>query len=210
MPLSAFTRLKMVCYSQPIMANSTLSVQRVAKAGLLGIIFAVTATLLFFIVGGPTRRVPQVSVPALPQAADAGVKGFSFVQSKDGLVDWKIQAKQAQVFDTDAKAVLNDVQVTLMGPDGVAMTVNGDTGTINTLSKDFVISKKAGDLALVLNSGYTIYASRFTWDNQRHRLWTDEPVTIKGPSLEVTGQGLDAFLATQEMRVRRNVRVGIH
>ena len=125
-------------------------------------------------------------------------------------MDCKIQAKQAQVFDTDAKAVLSDVQITLMGPDGVAMTVDGDTGTINTVSKDFVISKKAGNLALVLNSGYTIYTSRFTWDNQRHRLWTDEPVTIKGPSLEVTGQGLDAFLATQEMRVRRNVRVGIH
>lgn len=193
-----------------MLANSTLSFQRVAKAGLLGIIFAVLATILIFIVGGPSRRVPQASIPTLPQSVDAGVKGFSFVQSKDGLVDWKIQARQAQVFDIDTKAVLNDVQVTLMGPDGVAMTVNGDTGTINTLSKDFVISKKSGDLALVLNSGYTIYAPRFMWDNQRHRLWTDEPVTIKGPSLEVTGQGLDAFLTTQEMRVRRNVRVGIH
>jgi lipopolysaccharide export system protein LptC len=193
-----------------MMAKSTLSFQHVAKAGLLGIIFAVIATLLIFILGGPSRRVAQVSVPALPQAADAGVKGFSFVQSKDGLVDWKIQAKQAQVFDTDAKAVLNDVQVTLMGPDGVTMTVTGDDGTINTLSKDFVISKKSGDLALVLNSGYTIYTSSFTWDNQKHRIWTDEPIIIKGPSLEVTGQGLDAFLTTQEMRVRRNVRVGIH
>ncbi|MGH9429145.1 MAG: LPS export ABC transporter periplasmic protein LptC, partial [Terriglobia bacterium] len=120
------------------MAKSTLSFQRVARAGLLGIIFAVMATLLIFIVGGPSHRVPQVSAPPIPQAADAGVTGFSFVQSKDGLVDWKIQAKQAQVFDTDAKAVLNDVQVTLMGPDGVAMTVTGDDGTINTLSKDFV------------------------------------------------------------------------
>lgn len=193
-----------------MMAKSTLSFQRVAKAGLLGIIFAVVATLFMFIWGGPSRRVSQVSVPALPQAADAGVKGFSFVQSKDGLVDWKIQATKAQVFDTDAKAVLNDVQVTLMGPDGVTMTVVGDEGTINTLSKDFVISKKNGNLALVLNSGYTIYTSRFTWDNQKHRIWTDEPIIIKGPRLEVTGQGLDAFLATQEMRVRRNVRVGIH
>lgn len=200
----------MVCYSLRMMAKSTLSFQRVAKAGLLGIIFAVVATLFMFIWGGPSRRVSQVSVPALPQVADAGVKGFSFVQSKDGLVDWKIQATKAQVFDTDAKAVLNDVQVTLMGPDGVTMTVVGDEGTINTSSKDFVISKKTGNLALVLNSGYTIYTSRFTWDNQKHRIWTDEPIIIKGPRLEVTGQGLDAFLATQEMRVRRNVRVGIH
>lgn len=194
-----------------MMAKSTLSFQRIAKVGLLGIIFAVLATLLIFIVGGPSHRIPQVAAPALPQTADAGVQGFSFVQSKDGLVDWKIQAKQAQVFDADAKAVLSDaVQVTLMGPDGVVMTVTGDDGTISTLSKDFVISKKTGDLALVLNSGYTIYTSRFTWDNQKHRIWTDAPITIKGPSLEVTGQGLDAFLTTQEMRVRRNVRVGIH
>ncbi len=193
-----------------MMANSTLSFQRVAKAWLLGIIFAVLVTLAVFIVSGPSRRVQQVAVPSLPQTADAGVKGFSFVQSKDGLVDWKIQAKQAQVFDADAKAVLSDVQVTLMGPDGVTMTVAGDDGTINTLSKDFVISKKTGDLALLLNSGYTIYTSRFTWDNQKHRIWTDESVTIKGPRLEITGQGMEAYLATQEMRVRRNVRVGIY
>jgi len=192
------------------MAKSTLSIQRVTKAGLLGIIFAVSATLVVFILSGPSRRVSQISVPTLPQAADAGVKGFSFVQSKDGRVDWKIQAKQAKIFDTDAQAVLDDVQVTLMGADGVTMTVAGDDGTINTTSKDFVISKKSGDLALILNSGYTIYTSRFNWDNQKHRIWTDEPIMIKGPRLEVTGHGLDAFLATQEMRVRRNVRVGIH
>lgn len=190
-------------------ANSTLSFQRVFKAGLLGIIFAVVFTVLIFIVSGPSRRVPQVAVPALPQVADAGVQGFSFIQSKGGLVDWKIQAKQAQVFDSDAKAVLKEVQVTLMGPDGVAMTVTGDDGTINTSSKDFILSKRTGDLALVLNSGYTIYTSRFTWDNQKHRIWTDEPVRIAGPSLDVTGQGMDASLITQEMRIRRNVHAEI-
>lgn len=192
------------------MIPSTLSWQRVAKAGLLGIMLVVLAALFLFVLNGPSRRVAPVSAPALPRAADAGVEGFSFVQSMDGRVDWKIQAMQAQVFDTEAKALLQDVQVTLMGPDGVTMTVAGDEGTINTLSKDFVLSKKSGNLALVLTSGYTIYTPRFTWDNQAHRIWTDEPVTIRGPRMEVTGRGLDAFLATQEMRVRRNVHVGLY
>jgi len=192
------------------MVQSLPSGQRIAKAGLLGAMLVVLATLVLFVLNGPSRRVTPVSAPAIPRAADAGVEGFSFVQSMDGRVDWKIQATQAQVFDTQAQAVLRNVQVTLMGPDGVAMTVVGDEGTINTLSKDFVLSKKNGDLALVLNSGYTIYTSRFTWDNQAHRIWTDEPVTIRGPRMEITGQGLDAFLATQEMRVRRNVRVGLY
>lgn len=193
-----------------MMAPSSLSFQRVAKIGLLGIMAAVLATLLVFILGGPSRRVAPVSLPALPHQADAGVKGFSFVQSKDGRVDWTIQATQATVFETEAKAVLSDVQVTLQGPDGVTMTVAGDEGTINTTSKDFVLSKKTGNLSLVLTSGYTIYTPRVTWDNQRHRMWTDDPIIITGPGLEVTGHGLDAFPATQEMRIRRNVHVGIH
>jgi lipopolysaccharide export system protein LptC len=178
---------------------------------LLGIIFALLATLLIFIMGGPSRRVAQVSVPALPQRADAGLQGFSYMQSKDGLVDWKIQAKQAQVFEADAKAVLNDeVQVTLMGTNGVTMTVTGDDGTINTASKDFVISKRSGELALVFDSGYTIYTPHVTWDNQTHRIWTNAPVRITGPMLEATGRGMDAFLITHEMRIHRNVRVEIH
>jgi len=106
--------------------------------------------------------------------------------------------------------VLSDVQVTLTGAEGVSMTVAGDEGTINTTTKDFVIGKRFGDLALILKNGYTIYTPRLAWVNQEHRLWTDEPVRITGPRLEIIGRGMDAFLETREMRIRRNVRVGIH
>jgi len=183
---------------------------RVARAALLGTMLALLATILVFVAAGPARRVPQSSAPTLPLQADAGLQEFSFAQSKGGLVDWKLHARQAQLFEADAKAVLNDVTVTLMGTDGVTMTVAGDDGAINTTSKDFVISKRSGNLALILNGGITIYASRIGWDNQALRVWTDEPVRITGPRLEVTGQGMDAFLASREMRVRHDVRVGIH
>ena len=183
---------------------------RVARAALVGTMLALLATILVFVAAGPARRVPQASAPSLPQQADAGLQEFSFAQSKGGLVDWKIHARQAQLFEADAKAVLNDVQVTLMGTDGVTMTVAGDEGTINITSKDFVISKRSGNLALILNGGFTIYTPRIRWDNQALRIWTDESVRITGPRLEVTGQGMDAFPASREMRVRHDVRVGIH
>ena len=188
----------------------TPSTVRAARAALLGMMVTLMATILVFVAAGPARRVPQASAPILPQRADADLQEFSFTQSKGGLVDWKIQARQAQLFEADAKAVLNDVHVTLMGTDGVTMTVAGDEGTINTTSKDFMISKRSGNLALILNGGFTIYTPRIRWDNQALRIWTDEPVRITGPRLEVTGQGMDAFPASREMRVRHNVRVGIH
>jgi len=194
-----------------MLEKMTASTLRVARAALLGTMLALLATIVVFVAAGPARRVPQASSPVLAQQADAGLQEFSFAQSKGGLVDWKIQARQAQLFEADATAMLhNDVQVTLMGVDGVTMTVTGDEGTINTTSKDFVISKRSGNLALILNGGFTIYTPRIRWDNQALRMWTDEPVRIIGPRLEVTGQGMDAFPASREMRVRRNVRVGIH
>ena len=194
-----------------MLVKMTPSTVRVARAALLGTMLALLAAILVFVAAGPARRVQQASAPILPQQADAGLQGFSFTQSKGGLVDWKIQARQAQLFEADSKAVLNDnVQVTLMGADGVTMTVTGDEGTINTASKDFVIRKRSGNLALILNNGFTIYTRRIRWDNQALRVWTDAPVRITGPQLEITGQGMDAFLASREMRVRRDVRVGIH
>src|SRR2546428_5128017 len=136
----------------------TASTVGVAKATLLGTMLALLATIVVFVAVGPARRVPQASSPVLPQEADAGLQGFSFAQSKAGLVAWKFQARLAQLFEADATAMLPDnVQVTLMGADGVTMTVTGDEGSINTASKDFVISKRSGNLALILNGGVTIY-----------------------------------------------------
>src|SRR5438445_12111294 len=106
------------------------STLHVARAALLGAMLAMLVTILIFVAAGPARRVPQASVPILPQQADAGMQGFSFTQSRGGLVDWQIQARQAQLVEADGKAVLKDnVQVTLMGADGVTMTVAGCGGT---------------------------------------------------------------------------------
>ena len=92
------------------------------------------------------------------------------------------------------------------------MAVEGDDGTINTASKDFVLSKRSGDLALVFEDGYTIYTPRLAWVNSERRFWTDEPVRITGPhnNMQVTGQGMDTLLTTREMRIRRNARVEVH
>lgn len=190
---------------------ATMNRERLVRAGLLGIMLVVVATLILYVLQGPSRRIPAVSVSVLPQNADAGLREFSFVESKEGQVDWKIHAKEAQVFDADSKAILKDVVVTLSDARGLQMTVEGDDGTINTVSKDFVLSKRSGDLALVFEDGYTIYTPRLAWVNIERRFWTDEPVRITGPNrLEVTGQGMDTLLTTREMRIRRDARVEVH
>src|SRR4029453_13478818 len=131
--------------------------------------------LVIFVLQGPARRIPSMSVAVIPQSPSSGLREFSFFERKAGDVEWKICAQQAQVFDEEAKAVLSGVRVTMADPKGVQMTVEGDDGTINTTSKDFVLSKRSGELALVFNDGYTIYTTRIEWVNAERRLWTDAP-----------------------------------
>ena len=190
---------------------ATMNRERLVRAGLLGIMLVVLTTLILYVLQGPSRRIPAVSVSVLPQNADAGLREFSFVESQEGQVDWKIHAKEAQMFDADSKAILKGVLVTLSDARGLQMTVEGDDGTINTVSKDFVLSKRSGDLALVFEDGYTIYTPRLAWVNNERRFWTDEAVRITGPNrIEVTGQGMDTLLTTREMRIRRDARVEVH
>src|SRR3989442_7371896 len=99
---------------------------------------ALLATILVFVAAGPARRVPQASAPSLPQQADAGLQEFSFAQSKGGLVDWKIHARQAQLFEADAKAVLNDGHVTPMGAARVTMTHARDPRALHLTAQAFV------------------------------------------------------------------------
>ena len=188
---------------------ATLPRERLARAGLLGIMLVVLVTLLLFILQGPTRRMPAASVSLLPQNADAGLREFSFVESREGHVDWTIHAKQAQVNDAESKAALTGVKVILSDAKGVQMTAEGDEGTINTATKDFTLRQRTGDLALVFQSGYTIYTPTVAWVNNERRFWTDAPVRITGPSLEVTGDGMDALMTTREMRIRQNARVEV-
>src|SRR2546428_9881748 len=110
----------------------TASTVGVAKATLLGTMLALLATIVVFVAVGPARRVPQASSPVLPQEADAGLQGFSFAQSKGGLVDWKIQARLAQLFEADATPMLHDHgQATLMGADPLTTTLAGQEGALN-------------------------------------------------------------------------------
>ena len=141
--------------------------------------------------------------------ADAGIDRFTFLQSKAGSVQWQVEADRARVLEAQHTAELEQVRVTLFGAKGWELKAEGDDGTINTATKDFVLTKREGQIVLEFQGGYRIYTNHLVWTDQRHEVTTNDPVRITGDGLEVTGRGLIAKLDNEEFEILDDVYVEI-
>ncbi|MBI4402146.1 MAG: LPS export ABC transporter periplasmic protein LptC [Nitrospirae bacterium] len=184
--------------------------QRWARGSLLAL-SVILASFLFYLLATRVESVPPPSSASSSplNRADAGVDQFTFTQTKSGAVQWEVQAQRARVFETEHRAALEKVRVTLYGANGWEMKLEGDEGTIDIHKKDFVLAKHVGPIAVQLESGYTIYTNHLAWADARREISTQDPVTLSGHGLEVTGRGLVGKLDVEEFKVLEDVRVEI-
>lgn len=179
-----------------------------------GALLVLSGILAIFLVYLLTSQVESEQAPAGPvpsgfEHADAGIDHFTFTQSRSGTVQWQVQAQRARLFDTENRAVLEGVQVTLYGPKGWELRLKSDEGTIDTAKKNFVLVMRDGDIAVQLENGYTIFTNHLAWTDARREVSTSDAVRIIGNGLEVKGRGLVGKLDVEEFQVLEDVHVEI-
>jgi len=180
-----------------------LSVNRWPLATAL-VCIGVGVAVLVGIGVGNQKRVAEI--PGVFEHADADIDRFSFVQTKDGAMQWKVEARRARIVEHESKAVLEDLQVTLFGENGTTMILEGDEGIVDTESHNLTLEKREGSIPIRLESGYTIYTNRLHWMNTIQEISTDAPVTIHGDGIEITGLGLRGTLGTETFTITKDVR----
>ncbi len=183
---------------------------RYIRGGLL-VLSGILAVFLVYLLTSQVESelAPRGPVPSRLERADAGIDRFTFTQSRSGAVQWQVQAQHARMFETENRAVLEGVQVTLYGPKGRELQLEGDEGTIDTAKKNFVLAKRTGDIAVRLDNGYTIFTNHLAWTDARREVTTNDAVTITGNGLEVRGRGLVGKLDVEEFQILEDVHVAI-
>jgi lipopolysaccharide export system protein LptC len=156
-----------------------------------------------------SEQAPAGAVPVKFEKADAGIDRFAYTQSKSGAVQWQVLAQHARLFETLNRAVLEGVQITLYGPEGRKLFLEGDEGTIDTAKKNFVLAKRSGTIAVQLDNGYTIFTNNLAWTDERREVTTADAVRIVGNGLVVTGRGLVGKLDAEEFQILDDVHVAI-
>ncbi|MEK7300256.1 MAG: LPS export ABC transporter periplasmic protein LptC, partial [Nitrospirota bacterium] len=94
-----------------------------ARRSLLTLSGALAAFLIYLLfVNADSAPTNQPAAPGAIESADAKISDFTFTQTKGDVVQWRVQAKQARLFEQEKRAVLSDVEVTLYGQAGKEVT----------------------------------------------------------------------------------------
>ncbi len=181
-----------------------------ARRSLLTISGALAALLIYLLfINADSSKTNQPASPGTIESADAKISEFTFTQTKGDVVQWRVQAKQARLFEQEKRAVLSNVEVTLYGQAGKEMTVIGDEGALDTATKNFVLANRTDPLMIATGSGYTIYTNHLVWTDATKIIRTDDPVRIVGNGLEITGRGLLGRTESEEFEVLDDVHVDL-
>ena len=182
----------------------------VARRALLSLSILLTVFLgylLFRNAESSPGRAPSSSDSL--ERADAKLGEFTFTQSKGEVVDWQVRAKQARLFEQEKRAVLHEVVMTFHGEAGDEVTVQGEEGTFNTATKDFVLANQEAPIVVQTKSGYTIYTNRLEWVEAVREIRTTAPVRIVGRGLEIRGRGLMGRIPSEEFEILQDVQVDL-
>ena len=184
--------------------------QRWVRRALLGLSLIFAGSLVYILL---TRTQIVFSTgPDGPQPlaeSNAGIEKFTFTKSHGGVIQWEIQAERAHLVDGDHRAVLDDVRVTLYGQGTRQLTLEGERGTVDTRSRDFVLSNGQRPLAVELEGGYTVYTNTLGWTGKEREVHTNDAVRIVGNGIEMSGRGLIGRLDIGEFHVQHDVKVRI-
>lgn len=178
---------------------------------LAGIIGAVAMTAFFLISTSHTEKKMPVSAPA--QKADdteVSIRNFDMEESEEGTISWKIKADLAEKMKDDSRIKLHNLELVLFTKEGKKVIVTGDEGLMDSEKKEMTVTKKEGEPTRVLfENGYLLTTTTLHWSDADKVARTDDPVTLEGKGVRLTGVGMRAKLDTQKVEVKSNVKAVI-
>lgn len=184
--------------------------ERWVRRGLLALSVVLAAFLGYQLY---TRSEPFPTARSIPagstEPADARIEGFTFTQTKGDIVQWKVEAQQARLFEDEKRAILSDVQITLYGVQGKELMLTGEEGTLDTDTKNFMLANRNDPIIIETESGYVIRTNHLNWIDKRREIQTSDPVAIDGHGLQITGRGLLGKLDSEIFQVLDDVHVDV-
>ncbi|MDH4101338.1 MAG: LPS export ABC transporter periplasmic protein LptC [Nitrospirota bacterium] len=178
---------------------------------LAGIIGAVAMTAFFLASTSRTERKASASTPA-PKADDTevSIRNFNMEESEAGAISWKIKADLAEKMKDDSRVKLHNLELVLFTKEGKRVIVTGDEGLMDSEKKEMTVTQKEGEPTRVLfDNGYLLTTTTLHWSDADKVAITDDPITLEGKGLRLTGVGMRARLDIQKVEVKSNVKAVI-
>ena len=153
----------------------------------------ISSAILFYL---RSEKVARLNVQL---AGDSFFEGLKIINKKDGITEWVLTAKRADLSKDGREALLSGIEMKL---EKQGMMVQADKGLYNMETKNVSID----GVITARNENYVITTSQALIDSGGGILETEGEVTVKGKRFNLEGKGLQADNNEQKVRILNNVK----
>lgn len=141
------------------------------------------------------RRQGDVGEPGaeLRSEADMAIGRVQQTATRDGRIEWRVDAGSAEYSDAAGEVRLNDLAVTFFLADGDRCRVTADQGRIGTQTNDLDVSGQV----VVTQHFWRMESTDLAYRNRRREFSTTTGVRLSGPRLTITAERMTFNLDTQ-------------
>jgi LPS export ABC transporter protein LptC len=138
----------------------------------------------------------------LTTSADLKLDRVRYTETREGVMEWELEAISAQYFKEENTVLFDKVKATFFGKSGETYVLVGDKGKFNTQTKAIEVFN---GVTLSSSDGYQMRTRSLKYQAEKKELSTSDAVKITGPQLRVEGIGLIVEVDRQQMKVLRQV-----
>ncbi len=164
--------------------------------------------LLLLVLGGVfwrTGEAPPVSKGSEGALDEATMERFSFVETDPEGWRWNVSAAHGQTADGQA-VVVNEVAMTIRPPDGSAIHVKADRGSLDLSTRSFSLKNDTAPIQVTSDDGHTLQTAALHWHDRTKTLIADGPVTLRGHAYRIVGEALVVDFLKRQIRVNGSVQ----
>lgn len=139
------------------------------------------------------QRGEKIQEPS--NLAEQRMQGVHFVESQQGTRDWELFAASAEGNQGLGNVKLQQVKVLFYNKNQIEFTVTGDTGSMDSKTKDLSV---IGNVVTRSENGYVFQTPSIFYSAKSRQIESPQQVVMQGPK-DLSGMGL--YLKGQRMKV---------
>ena len=171
----------------------------------MGVIIVAIGGYLLFGGGGDEADEIIQEIKQAAESADLSLEEIHYVETKGDKKEWELRAKSGQHFRQDDYTTLQDLTVTFYAEEGRIVTLRGDEGSMKGRQEIEV----RGNVVITSSDGYRISTESLRYEEDKQRIFTEDPIILEGKGLQVKGVGVVVDMTTQKLRILRKVQTVI-
>jgi LPS export ABC transporter protein LptC len=174
----------------------------------LGVLVVVCIAAIAWTFYQQRRDSSAVSIPMSTLSAKALIALSKVHQTatKNGAVQWELDAESAELEAKTGRMVLKSPKVEFFLDDGGKVYLTARWGVLFTRNNNI---KVRGNVRVV-NDRYTLVAETLNYKHAQRRLSTNRPVTITGQAFDLSSAGMTYDLNTNRAQLDGDVKGIVH